>query len=132
MRVRVVAFQAEVFEFKGKDVFYLRVYAHNGKRPGLPAQLQPGLVEVVQVKVGVAKGVHKIAGLQITHLGNHKGEQGIGGNIERHAQENVGAALIKLAGEFSIGHIKLEQHVTGGECHLFDLPHVPGTNHQPS
>ena len=37
--------------------------AHRRQRVGLAGQLQPGLLDVVGVQVGVAQGVHEVAGL---------------------------------------------------------------------
>ena len=42
----------------------------------------------------IAQGVHKVAGLEAAYLGDHQRQQRIGRDIERHAEENVGAALV--------------------------------------
>jgi len=43
---------------------------------------------MVLVKVAVAECVDELAHFQITLLGDHVGQQGIGRNIEGHAQNN--------------------------------------------
>ena len=37
--------------------------------------------------------------LKVAYLGNHMREQGVGGDVERNAQKQIGTALIELAGE---------------------------------
>ena len=78
----------------------------------------------------VAQRVHEVSRLEAAHLRDHQGKQGIGGNIEGYAEENIRAALVKLARQFSISHIKLEEGVAGRQRHLVQLAHVPGGNNQ--
>ena len=68
-----------------------------GSGRGVAGQLEPGLVEVVEVEVRVAQRVHEVADLEAGHLGDHVGEQGVGRDVERHAEEDVGGALVELA-----------------------------------
>src|ERR1041384_7448899 len=80
---------------------------------------------MVGVKMQVAESVDKCARLQAADLGDHEREQGIGSDVERHAQEQVGTALVKLAAQLSFLHEELEQSVARGKGHLFHLPDVP-------
>ena len=73
----------------------------------------------------VAEGVHEVARLQPAHLRHHHGQQRIAGDIERYAEEDVGAALVQLARQFSIGNVKLEEGMAGRQCHPVQLAHVP-------
>ena len=57
-------------------------------------ELLANLVEVVAVDVRVAEAMHEIAHIQVADLRHHVGEQGIAGDVERHAQEDVGRALV--------------------------------------
>lgn len=50
-------------------------------------------VDVVDVDVGVAKGVDKIAWRQAADMRDHDREECVAGNVERHAQ-----ALLKVGG----------------------------------
>ena len=77
-------------------------------------------------KMCVAEGVHEVARLQPAHLRHHHGQQRIAGDIERYAEEDVGAALVELARQFSICDIKLEEGMAGRERHAVQLAHVPG------
>ena len=60
------------------------------------------------------------------HLRHHQGEQRVRGDVERHAQEDVGRALVELAGELALRDIELEQAVAGRQRHLVELADVPG------
>ncbi len=62
-------------------------------------KLQARLLEMVEIEVRVAEGVDELAGLQPGHLRHHHGEQRVGRDVERHAEENVGRALVELAGQ---------------------------------
>src|SRR5258708_8803597 len=81
---------------------------------------------MIEIQVRIAEGMHEFARLKTAYLRHHQREQGIGGDIERHAEENVGTALVHLAGKASIGHVELKQDVTRGQLHLVDLGGVPG------
>ena len=76
----------------------------------------------------IPQGVDKLAGLQATHLCHHHGEQGIGGDVEWHPEEAVGAALVELEAEASVGYIELEQAVAGRESHIGEVGDVPGAD----
>ena len=94
----IVAFQPEVFVLEIEDRLDVRIYPHPGERTRLAGELRGYLLEVVPVDVRVTRGVHELAGLQAAHLRDHHREERIGGDIERDAQEDVGAALVQLAG----------------------------------
>src|SRR3990167_8144540 len=125
VRVGLVALELEVLVLKSEQVALVGD-RHGREVEGLASQLPAGLVQVVQVEVRVAEGVDELARLQAHDLGDHQGQQGVGGDIERHAQEHVGAALVELAAELSIRHEELEQAVTGRQGHVVDVGRVPG------
>ena len=102
------------------------------QRPRRPGQLQPGLLEVVGVQVRVAQGVHELAGPQADHLGHHLGQQGVGGDVERHAEEHVGRPLVQLAGQRAVGDVELEHGVARRQRHLGHLGDVPGRDDVPA
>ena len=70
-------------------------------------------------------------GGQARDVGDEVGEQGVAGDVERDAQEQVGRALVELAGEPSVGDVELEERVAGRQRHLGDLGGVPGRDDQP-
>ncbi len=126
MRVRVVVLQLEVLKAEVEQVSHFGVEPHLRQGSRLAGELEAGLLEVVAVEVGVAEGVDELAGLQAAYLRHHHGEQGIAGDVEGHAEEDVGAALVELAGEEAFGYVKLKQGVAGGQRHFVDEGGVPG------
>src|SRR5580765_6253680 len=62
-RVRVVALDRDVLEVEAVDRADLGVEHQRRQRPRLARELQPRLVEVVGVEVGVAERVHEVADL---------------------------------------------------------------------
>ena len=121
----VIALQLEVLVFEVEDALHVRIDLHRGQLTRLTCQLQTGLIEVVQIEVGVASGVDKLTRLQSANLSHHHAEQRIRCDVEGHTQEGVGRALIELQRQLSVSHIELEDGVTRGQCHLVDLCHIP-------
>ena len=80
---------------------------------------------MVQVEMSVARGMDELAGLQAAHLCHHHAQQGVRGNVERHAQEGVGTSLVKLKAEPTLRDVELEDGMAGWESHLVHLGHVP-------
>ena len=85
---------------------------------------------MVAVEMGIAKGVDKLAHLQAADLSDHHGKQGIAGDVKRHAEKDVGAALVELAGEFAGGNVKLKHGVAGRQRHFIDQRGIPSGNNQ--
>jgi hypothetical protein len=130
--VGLVALKLEVGVFEAGEIRPLGDL-HDRRGQGLTGELQPGLVHVVQVEVGVAQGVDEFAHLQAGDLGHHLGKQGVAGDVERHAQEDVRRALVELAGElagsrFTRRYVELEQAMTGRQRHVVDVGRVPGAD----
>src|SRR4030065_890700 len=107
--VRVVVQQFKIFEVKIKGRAPLGIEAHARQWPRRARQLRARLFEVVAVEMRIAEGMNEIAGFESGHLRHHQCEQGIGGDIERHTKENVGAALVELTGEPPVRHVELEE-----------------------
>ena len=78
--------------------------------------------------MAVAAGPDELAHFEVALLREHVREQRIGGDVERHAEENVGAALVELTTQPPVRHVELEERVTGHELHLVELAHVPGAD----
>ena len=126
VRVRVVVLQLKVLRAEVEQVLHFGVELHLRQGSRLAGELEAGLFEVVAVEVGVAEGVDELAGREAAYLRRHHGEQGIAGDVEGYAEEDVGAALVELAGEAAFGHVKLKQGVAGGQRHFVDEGGVPG------
>ena len=74
-------------EIKDRFDFWIDLHLRQGIR--LARELQVRLIEVVEVKMGIAKGMDKLTGLVSGDLGNHHRQQSIGSDVERHTQENI-------------------------------------------
>src|SRR4029078_10790793 len=85
---------------------------------------------MVVVDMNITKGMDELTRFEVAKLGHHQGEQGIGGNVKWYTEEYVGTALVELAAEFSIGHVKLEQGMTGHQGHFGKVGYIPGTDDQ--
>ncbi|GMA20152.1 hypothetical protein GCM10025862_21730 [Arsenicicoccus piscis] len=82
--------------------------------------------------MGVAQGVHEVARRQVGLLRDHHGEQRVGRDVERHAEEDVGAALVELAGQPPVRDVELEHRVARWQRHLVDLGDVPRRDDVPA
>lgn len=108
MSIRAIILQFKILELEIKDVFHSRVNSHGWQFFRGAAQLQINLLKMVIVQMCITQGMHKVAIFEVANLRHHHGQQGIGSDIERHTQEYIGTALVKLGGQFAICHIKLE------------------------
>src|SRR5690349_13729584 len=104
--MRVVIGEREIFEAEAADIAHCGIDLHLGKRPWFTRKLFAGLVEMISVQVQIAKGVDEFRRLQIANLRHHEREQGITGNIEWHPQKKIGAPLVELTAQASIGDVK--------------------------
>ena len=133
-RPRVVIDELEVLELEFKKVLHIRIHLHRRELTRFAGKLFARLVKVVAVQVQVTKGVDELACFVAAHLGKHHRQQRVRGDVERHAEEHVGTALVKLAAELALAasthaaHIELEQAVARRQGHLVDLGHVPRTH----
>ena len=98
-RMRIVANEREILESKIVDVPYRRVQLHVRKWPTIASELLARLRKMVLVKVKIAESVNEFGRCETTDLCDHPREQRVGGNVERHAEEKIGAALVKLAAQ---------------------------------
>ena len=74
-------------------------------------ELRLHLLEMVAVDVAITSGPDEIAEFQIALLRHHHRQQRVAGDVEGHAEEDVCASLIQLAGQFALGHIELKKRV---------------------
>ena len=66
----------------------------------------------------ITESMNELPRFEIADLCQHQGKQRIGGNIKRHAEENIRTALIELAGQFALRDIELEKRMTGCQRHF--------------
>lgn len=95
----------------------------------LPFQLLVHLIHMVVVNVCIAQRVNKITGIQPAHVGNHVRQQSVAGNIEWYTESHVGAALVHLARQLSVGHVKLDKTMARRQDHLRNVHGVPCGHH---
>lgn len=125
MWIGIVVHQFKIFVPEAKNIFHIGIYFHIGQRSRLTRKLQFHLFQVVQVDVGITEGVNEFTLLKSRHLGHHLQQQGVRGNIERHAQKYVGTPLVELQAQFTLCHIELEEGMTGWKVHVGDIGYVP-------
>ena len=90
--------------------------------------MQSSLLQVVAIKVGVTEGMDKITQSQSSCFRHHQNQQGIGCDVKGNTEKNISATLVELAGQFSIGHIKLKKGMAGRQSHLIDFTYIPGAD----
>ena len=80
------------------DVF---VENHSWQRSRFARELKLRLVEMIFVEMRVSQSVNELTWLKTSHLRDHHAKQCVACDIERNAQENIGASLVHLQREFS-------------------------------
>ena len=131
-RIRVVAHQFKILELEVVNAFHRRIQFHLRQRTRFALELQLRLLNVVGVKMQIAERVNKIARLQTADLRDHPREQRVAGDVERHAQKNIRATLVKLAAQLAVAHVKLEQRVARRQRHAVNVRNIPGADNQPA
>src|SRR5580765_8645571 len=107
----IVMFEREIAEAEVEDRGHRGVQGHGGQRPRLARELEAGLLDMVRIEVDVAEGEDELAGLKLAHLSDHERQQRVGSDVERHAEKDVGAALVELARQPAIRDVELEERV---------------------
>src|SRR6266478_6089043 len=111
MRVRVIAFEGKILEAECEYIGHGPVDLHLRQPARHPGKLEPGLFEMVEIQMGVAKGVNEGSGGETGDVRHHHGQQRVGRDVERYAKKYVGGALIELAREPAVRHVELKQAV---------------------
>ena len=97
----------------------------------MAAELFARLIEVIAVQMHIAQGVDKFARSQSGYFGHHHRQQCVTGDIERDAEENVGASLVELTRKAIASHIKLKHQMAWRQRHLIQFPGIPSRDDQP-
>jgi hypothetical protein len=134
--VALIVQDFKVFVFVFKDGCGLSLDVQGGVCKWRSAELKRNLFFVIAVNVAITTGPNEIANLQIALLRHHVSQQGVACNVEGHAQEDIGAALVQLATEFAFAafyqgwcHIKLKERMARHERHFGKFGHVPSTDY---
>ena len=109
-----------------------RIEAQRRQGEGRTGELLAHLIQMVEIEVAIPACPDEIARFEAGDLGHHVCQQGIGGDVEGHAEERVGAALVELAGQLPIRDVELEQTVAGRgrwsrRCVIPSPPRGPGS-----
>jgi len=132
--VWVVAVDGDVVGGEIVDAADVGIEDEPGRRAVIAREEELHLFDVVGVDVGVAEGVDEGADVEAGDVGDHVGEDGVRGDVEGHAEEEVGGTLVELAGEcggaalLGRGDVELEEEVAGGKGHAFEFADVPGAD----
>ena len=129
-RLRRIALESNVVVGEIEQAFPRRIEFEPRQGARRARQLQPRLFDMIGIKMGVAECVDEIADLQAASLRHQMGQQRVRGDIERHAEENIGGTLVELAGQATqavdFRDIELEQAMAGRQSHALDLGRIPG------
>ena len=130
-RPRIVIHKFKILELEFEKVLDFGIEFHGRELARCAGQLLAGLLEVVGVQVRIAQSMDKFTRLVVTYLREHKREQRVRRDIEGHAEERVGTALVELATEFALAglaypaHVELEQAMARRQGHLVDFRDIP-------
>src|SRR5262245_4689984 len=96
-RMRLITFEYEVFVLVFEDVGRTTVDLKRRRRKRIPRQLRIGLLQMIEIDVAIAAGPNEFAHIQVALLREQVRQQRIRCDVEWHAQEDIGAALVQLA-----------------------------------
>ena len=87
---------------------------------------------MIEIEVCIAESVDEIAGFQPCHMRDHDRQKRVACDVERHAEENIGRALIQLTRQAAVRDIELKQAVARRQCHIRHVGRVPGRDDHPA
>src|SRR5438045_4067327 len=94
VRMRIVVLEDEIFRFVIEESLTAILDDQSGQGPRLSRKLKLRLLEMVGIEVAIAPGPDERPRLKFALARQHVGQQRVGCDIERNAQEDVRAALI--------------------------------------
>src|SRR5258708_12971729 len=94
--MRFVGLEGEVLVAESEQVLHRAIEAHAGEGPRRASELLAGLLEVIEVKVGVAESEDELARLESRYLRHHQREQRIPGDVAPHAHNYAAPPLVHL------------------------------------
>src|SRR5262245_30630537 len=130
VRVSLIIGDLEILELVIEDGDRFAIDNQLRRRKGLAAELQPDLFQMVQVDVAISSGPDEFAYIKIALLGDHMSQQRVGSDVERDAEKYVRGSLVKLAGEFPLGDVKLKKRMARLQTHPIQFADVPGADDQ--
>lgn len=132
--VWVVIVEVDVLKFEVEDVFDLGVQGDGWRGEDCAVALGEVGIDVVAVDMRVTKAVDEPPRTVAGNLRDHHQKQAVARYVERHAEEDVGAALVKLEVHLAIlVDVDLPEAMARRECHALDFAWIPrGDNVTPT
>lgn len=87
---------------------------------------------MVVINVHICESMYKLSRLEISDLGQEKGEQGIAGNIEGDPETHIGTPLVQETRQLVILNVELGKDVARGQRHLAQIGGIPGAHDVPA
>lgn len=63
----------------------------------------------------------KCVHLESSDVGDHVGQQGVAGNVEKHTQTDITRALVQLTWQLTVWYVKLTQRMARGQRHQREI-----------
>ena len=124
--MRVVAFEFKILELEIKDAVDVAIDDEARGFARGAGELGLNLLHMVGIDVRVAHGVDELPRFVARHMGEHFQQERVGGDVEGHAEEHIGGALVELQVHGAVLDADLPERVTGGQRHIVHLAWVPG------
>lgn len=128
--MRVVACDLKILKPEIKDRGDGAGDPQGRQRAEVAGKLGLHLFHMVGIDMRVADGMDEIPGLIARDMGEHDEEEGVRGDVERHAKEHVGAALVKLQVQLAAQDADLPHRMAGRQRHLRHVGRVPSRDDQ--
>jgi len=127
--MRIVVFDGNIFVAERENIAHVRIELQGRERARLAGKLAGDLLEVVVVNMCVAESVDEIADAEPADLRDHVRKKRIARDIERHAEEQIRAALVELTAQVAVpADVKLKQRVARRERHFVGFAGIPAGN----
>ena len=87
--MEIVVDQFKVLVLEIEEALDIGIEFHLRQGTGLTGQLELRLFDVVQIEMGITRGVDEVACLKACDLCHHLQQKGVGGDVEGYTQERV-------------------------------------------
>lgn len=131
-RMRVVGGKTQIFEAIVEKRVRAPFENQRRQRPRVARQLQFRLLQMVVIQMAVTARPDKIARIQVALMRDHVRKQRVRCDVERNAQECVGASLVELARKPAVRNVKLKQHMARRQRHFRQIDDIPRAYDEPA
>src|SRR6266478_2190014 len=80
---------------------------------------------MVDVQVAIATGPDEFSDVEVRLLSDEMRQQRVRGDVERHSEKHISAALIELARKLLVGDVELEESVARRQAHAGYIANIP-------